>query len=371
MKKFQLLVLMVFSLNALGQTSVYFSTLSGYESNINRAPELLEQNGELLEGDDLFLNSYYQDFAFNFRYSKSWRQNVLRFYITPEYRSYFSEPEVNQTIFTSRIYHKYSFRSKSSLETSFQFKIKDRAGQNLDQNELNLPFGYRQFTLNSTYKYRLFKQNRSYVRLNLGNKKFNNSDSRSINYNFYGITSEFKIINWVNHLLHAYGAKIGLTNRDYRITNFSDNSNGDRIWRYFDASLFYRYPLNKKVFIEPRLSFQSRSDVTNSVFGYRQLRPEVLFQFKSNDWIVKINTSYSNRNFDAINASNEDGDPNGNLQFKYWRLRSNIDYSINKRLKIISEVSILDRNSNNLDITTSGFRTYSNNYYGIGLRYSF
>lgn len=371
MKIYHSILALLFTSLVTAQIEVKFSTYSGYERNINRAPTILDNGDDILEKEDLYMNSMYQDAIVSFKFLKTWKKSSLTAYLTPEVRYYFSEFDASQTILNSKIYYKYSFKKNLRWDSSFQYKIKDREGENLDQNELNLPFGYKLFTLNSGLRYRLFKNNRSYTKLVLGNKKFDNSASRSVAYRFYGIETEFKNIQWKNHLLHSYGVELGYSKRDYSITNFSDNSNGDRNWNYLDASVFYRLPFSKKMYIEPRVSYQQREDKTNSIFGYHQIRPEVLFRFQTKKWDYKMNINYSFRRFDNLTAENEDEDPIGNLTYQYLRIRSSLEYEFKENLNFLVDLSILDRTSNNTNITTTAFRSYSNNYVGIGLRYNF
>lgn len=356
---------------AYAQIQVNFSTFTGYESNINRAPRSLETENDFLEKEDLYSNSIYQDVIFSLSYLKDWKKSSFTAYVTPEIRYYFLETDANQTMLNTRLTYKYHLQKKLRWDTSLQYKLKDREGQNLDQNELNLPFGYQLMSGYTGIRYRLSKQNRSFTKLIAGNKRFDNSNRRSIQYNYYGVETTFKNVRWKNHLLHAYGWELGYTHRDYRITNFSDNSNGDRTWIYWDAAVFYRYPLSKHTYVEPRLSYQQRNDPTSNRFGYRQLRPEILLKHKSDRWLASINLNYSARKFKSLTADDEEGNLVGNLKYDYTRVRSNIAYKIRDKWSLLFEASILDRRSNNEDESTNAFRSYANNYAGIGIRYQF
>ena len=77
------------------------------------------------------------------------------------------------------------------------------------------------------------------------------------------------------------------------------------------------------------------------------------------------------REFALDAADDEDGNPVGDLQYDYLRLRTNLEYNINNKLSLVFESYLIDRNSNNTDLTTQAFRSYVNNYVGIGLRYNF
>lgn len=371
MKYYTLFLCLFVSSFLSAQIDFSASTLSGYENNINKVPDVLEVNGDILEREDLYMSSAYQDLIFRFKYIKKWNKSSFAAYITPQIRYYFSEQDANQTILNTRLTYKYDIRKNFRWENSFQYKIKDREGQDLDQNELSVPFGYKLMNLNSGLRFRLYKNNRTFVRLNYGSKEFDNSNSRSVMYNLYGINTEFKNIKWRNHLLHSYGVRLGYTNRDYQITNFSDGSNSNRTWTYIDAGVFYKLPISKQWYIQPELSYQKRTDKTNGIFGYSQIRPEVNISYESARFEINFMTSYTSRSFNNLNASNEDEEVIGNLDYDYWRVRANMEYILNKRFSLVFDGYLIDRVSNNTDITTTAFRSYTNSYVGFGLKYNF
>lgn len=371
MKYYPLILCLFLSSILSAQVDFSATTFSGYESNILQVPDLLEVNGELLEQEDLYANSAYQEMILRFKYSKEWGKHSFAAYVTPELRYYFSESDLNQTIFNARLAYKYNIKKNFRWENSVRYKIKDREGQDLDQVELSVPFGYKLFEMTSGLRFRLYKNNRTFVKVNFLSKDFDNSSTRSVMYNLYGINTEFKNIKWRNHMLHTYGIKLGYNSRDYQITNFSDNSSGDRTWNYFDVGIFYRLPLSKKLYIQPELSYQKRMDETNDRFSYNQIRPELTVSYRSARFEAKVITSYTNRSFSNITAADEDGNNVGDLQYDYLRLRTNLEYTFSNKLSLVFESYLIDRNSNNTDITTQAFRSYVNNYVGIGLKYNF
>lgn len=371
MKYYPLFLCLFVSSILSAQIDFSATTFSGYEGNILQVPDLLEVNGELLEQEDLYANSGYQEMILRFKYSKEWGKHAFAAYVTPEIRYYFTESDLNQTILNTRLTYKYNIKKNFRWENSVRYKIKDREGQDLDQVELSVPFGYKLFELTSGLRFRLYKNNRTFVKVNYLSKDFDDSSTRSVMYNLYGISTEFKNIKWINHMLHSYGIKLGYNSRDYKITVFSDNSNSNRTWNYFDAGIFYRLPLSKKFYIQPELSYQKRMDETNNRFSYNQIRPELTLSYQSARFEAKVITSYTNRSFSNIIADDEDGNPVGDLQYDYLRLRTNLEYNINNKLSLVFESYLIDRNSNNTDITTQAFRSYVNNYVGLGLKYNF
>ena len=259
----------------------------------------------------------------------------------------------------------------SDGRTAFSTKIKDREGQDLDQNELSVPFGYKLLNLSSGLRFRLYKSNRTFVKLNYSAKNFDDSSTRSVMYHLYRIHGEFKNIKWRNHLLHSYGVRLGYTSRNYEITNFSDDSRGDRTWNYLDVAVFYKLPINKQWTVEPEVSYQKRTDKTNTTFGYSQFRPELTLSYESAKFEAQINTSYTKRSFNNLTAQNSNNQTVGKLSYDYWRVKGAMEYSINSKVSAVFEGYLIDRNSNNTNVSTNAFRSYANSYIGLGIRYQF
>ena len=61
MKYYKLFLCLFVSSIMTAQIDFNASTLSGYESNINKVPSSLLSGGDLLEKEDLYMNSAYQD----------------------------------------------------------------------------------------------------------------------------------------------------------------------------------------------------------------------------------------------------------------------------------------------------------------------
>lgn len=362
---------LIFTVNSFAQTDFKVSTLSGFETNINRSPSSLEIDDELFTREDLHLNSFYQDVKLRFKYQKEWKYHSFSFLTTPKIRYYLTEFENNQKIFYGRLGHKYLLSRYTKWENSFSYKLKDRGGQDLDQNELNVPFGYNYFKLSTGIRYRLFKNNRSFTQLNYGRKQFDRSETRRVSYQYYTLKTEFRSVKWINHLLHYYGLEMSYTKRDYSILNFSSNNNDSRTWNYIDATLYYKHPFSKFFSIKPEISFQRRHDTNKNTFSYNQIRPEVNVSYEDARFLVELNGSYTYRKFDNVNARNSDEEITGNLEYNYLRIGYDLTYNLTNKLSLISEGYLINRNSNNTNINSGGFRSYINNYIGVGLSYNF
>ena len=124
MKYYTLFLCLFVSSILSAQIDFSASTLSGYESNINKVPDILEVNGDVLEREDLYMSSAYQDLIFRFKYSKKWNKSSFAAYITPQIRYYFSEQDANQTILNTRLTTSMIFVRISDGKTVFNIKSK-------------------------------------------------------------------------------------------------------------------------------------------------------------------------------------------------------------------------------------------------------
>lgn len=373
MKYYNILLCFIISISLpnFSQNKLELSTFSGFENNINKTPNRLIIDDEIIEKTEFQLNSFYQDFKVNYKYIKEWQKNSFALYLTPEIRYYFSEPEANTIIYYTRLAYKYNIKKYVKWENNIRYKVKDRSGQDLDENELSLPFGYQLWNIDSGIRFRMSKNNRSIIKLNYGDKKFDNTNSRNVSYQYYGFSGELKQIRWKNHLLHSYGVSFEYTKRNYTITDFEEESIGKRDWSYLNCSIFYKLPISKKWIIQPEIEYQKRTDNSNNSFGYIQITTELNLRYESARLSAKLSANYSSRKFENLSAKNSEEINVGKLRYNYLRTRFSAEYYLTNKLLLITEGYLINRQSNNSNINTNAFRSYNNNYIGLGLKYKF
>ncbi len=371
MKYYTTLLCLFFSAITSAQIEISVSSLSGFEANIYRTPDQFVEDDILLNKEDLHLNSIYQDVNTRFKYTKTWRYSTLKGYFTPKGRFYFSEPELNQLTLNAKLHYKYNFKNNLKWETNLIYRLKNRSGQDLDQNELGIPFGHSLANISSGLHFRLYKNNRTYAIANYGYKSFDKTSTRKVSYYKYGLDLEFKNILWKSHLLHSYGVTLGFNNRDYDITTFQNNTNRTRTWQYFKLGVFYKLPLNKQWSIKPMLSFEERIDKTNNQFGYKQIKPQLEINYRGEKFTGNFRANYTKRTFKTLTAQDIEEEEIGVLNYDYLRLKFDFEYKLNTNFSLASEVYALHRKSNNLNLNTTAYRSYNNNYVGIGMRYKF
>ncbi|MGY6647497.1 hypothetical protein [Wenyingzhuangia sp. IMCC45574] len=365
---------------SFAQTDISVATLSGYQSNILKMPDqFVNDEDELLNSDELYSSSFYQDVRLKLKYKHLKKKTAFKAYFIPENRFYFSEPDLNRLSIDTKLDYDYTLKKNLKWENELQYKIINQEGSDADNNELNTPFGYKQLTLNSGLRFRLYKNNRSFVELSYSKKDFDATETRELTYHKYGIATTFKNIKWKHHLLHSYGTTAAFYHRDYDILNFSDDEEDEeaeditssRIWQYLNLGAFYELPINKQWRITPQLEYENRMDQTNNRFGYSQFRPSVSVEYKSKRMKLNLKTSYANRKFSNLNATNQENKTVGKLVYNYLYVKFLASYKLNKKLSLIANTSFTNRISNNAILTTQAYRSYQRGYAGIGINYTF
>ncbi|CAM1343805.1 hypothetical protein [Tenacibaculum amylolyticum] len=354
--------------SAYCQVTTSISSFSGYERNIYKVPNSLLSEGTVLGENDLYASSIYQDILAKLTYEKIWKHSSLKFYVTPEMRYYFSEQNARRVLLNSRVKYTYNFNRNTKWENTFSFKKKDQKGQDLDANELSTPLGYDRLNLSSALIFRLSKRNRTSLAVHYGNKSFDASESRQISYTIYGADITWKQVQWKNHLLYAYGFNAGFSSRAYDIFDIEEEITNKRTWNYWNAEVFYKLPVHKKLAIQPSIGYEKRMDETNNQFGYDELNAAVKVKYKGERFNFSMYPSYGYRVFDELNIP---GTSSQKLRYHYIRANMNMEYRLNKKFLLLSRAYLIDRNSNNNDITTTAYRSYNNNYIGLGLRFIF
>jgi len=353
------------------QVKASLGTFLGYESNINKNPEQFLLDGVLMGEEKAYQNSFFQEVCSKIKYTKEWRKSDFKLYASPKARLFFSEPKANHWTLPLRIQFNQVFKKNIKWENNLKYKLRKRDGFDLDENELSIPFGYSDYLANTGIHFRLFKNNRTYVKGFYGIRDFDKSTAKDVKYNKYGGVLSSKKVFWKNHLQHSYGVKFGFANRNYTIKTLSDGKMNKRNWQYIDAELFYKYPLSKKTFIQPSISYQKRMDKSDSKYGYEQWKPAVKFSYKKKCFLIGLNASYALRIFNKITAKNSNDVVMGGLKYKYLKMKLNVEHPFLKKWYVTGEAYLNNRISNNVTNTTTAYRSYDNYYYGIGLKFKF
>lgn len=353
------------SITVNAQISTSISTSTGYESNINRLPNSYLSKGKLKGKEYLYQSSLYQEGVLKLSYKNAWENNEFRVYFNPEIKYYFSESSSKRILLNTRLKYSNSISKKMKWETNVIYKMREQEGQDLDEPELNTPRGYNLSSLNTGLRIRLYKNNRTYLRANYDIKSFDKSETREMMYHRYGVYGKFEHRSGTHHL----GVMASFLNRNYQFNYFTKNKTKTRTWQYLKGGIYYRFPLDNHFQLEPSVSYEKRTDITQNKYGYSQIRPGLAFLFKTQKLSASLKTSYTIRNFDVLQASSTKQKNIGNMNYNYTRIKFAGSYQLFKNLEIVSDMYLLDRKTNNTNLNTKSYRSYTNYYAGAGFRY--
>ncbi|NRB59615.1 MAG: hypothetical protein HRU50_06675 [Winogradskyella sp.] len=363
------LLCLVLSSFSYSQIDVSVSSLSGYESNILRAPNQIFIDDELLSEDEIYKSSFYQDIVGHLKYKKEARKSLFKISVKPQKRFFFSESESNRLIADFKLTYRLDIGKNSSWENSTQYFIKDQNGLDADENELGTTFGYNVVNLDSKLNFRLFENNRSFIGAHYGKKNFDPTETREVSYYKYGVNAGFKTVKWKNHLLRSSGINASFIQRQYNIetVNEDDDFNKEhRTWNLLSVRGFYKMQLSKTITIYPSLAYTKRLDLSDDRFGYNEITPKLYVSYSKEKLNLSLLASYAKRNFTDLIVNDNDL-----LSYDYLRLKCNTSYKFSNHWSFVSQAYFIDRGSNNENLSSMIFRSYNNYYLGIGLKYTF
>ena len=351
------------------QFEVSASTLSGYESNILRVPDRLLIDDEIINDDELYQSSFYQDVIAYLKYTRESRKSEFNISAKPQRRFYFSESDSDRLLLDLKTSFKLDIGKTSSWQSEAQYYLKDQNGLDADENEVGASFAYNVLNFDSQLNFRLYRSNRSFVGVHYGKKTFDPTETREVSYHKYGVNLGFKNVKWKNHLLRSYGITSSFIQRKYDIGTRSEDDEfvtENRTWNYLNTRAFFKIELSKFWTLYPSLTYEKRLDQSNERFGYNEWTPKVYLAYEKDKFKMSISGSYTNRRFTDLTVNESEL-----LTYDYIRCKVNLSYRLFNNISIISQAYYINRDSNNSDLSATTFRSYSNYYAGVGLKINF
>ena len=346
-------------------------TSTGYEYNIFKSPRTFIDMGTPVFKDSLYKNSIFQEIGFKYTAKKEWGKQQLSLRVNPIGQYYYSTSESSYFTLFSGLRYQYKFSKKTNWHIATRFNIKDREGENIDGSELNFPLGYRHFDVDTGLNFRIYKPNRSYVRLLYGNRKYHETEQSQLAYNIIGGQGVFRNVFKRNTGWHSYGVQLNYSikyfDRNLLLTGTKDSFN----WKEFSLGTFYRFPLTKTLDITPNVQYKKRADSNKDKFSYTQWKPSLLMAYKTKKTRLELTASYINRKYNTLQATNTAGTNLGVLQYRYYQLRLNGEYKLNKKLSLLINGYINNRQSNKTNENSIYFRGYDYFNTSVGVRYTF
>ncbi|WP_353779025.1 hypothetical protein [Winogradskyella sp. 3972H.M.0a.05] len=370
---FTLIGLSAFKINAQNWKGS-LETQSGYEFNILKNPKTLEIEDELMNRDDLWQNSFYQDVNGYVSYTYKASKNKLRWNASTRNRLYFEQQDFNRYKFTTAL--NYQFKSSevghTRWETDLEFQIKEQNIINNDEAFLRTPFSYKRYTLTTGLHFRPIKQNRTYLEVGFIHKDYDPTETRDFQYNALTAMLETKNVFWSNHKLHKYGVILNYQNRIYDERSLTGANITNRKWQYISGTAFYEFPITKQWSVEPEFSIMKRNDnTTQGNASYFQWSPTLSTSYKTGDWKLKARVGYRNRVYNDLQANTNEGLLTENIQYDYFTAYVDLERRLNKNLFLTLTASSINRDSNQTAVTSTAFRSYENHYIGLGLKWGF
>jgi len=354
------------------KTTIVIESLTGYENNIFKSPKsFLNSNGELLTDKQLYESSFYQTGDLKFIAKKEWRKQSISFRINPRGNYYYSENDASYFTIYSGIKYENILSKKTKWQIQSRYNFRNRKGDNVDGSELNFPLGYGHFDFSTGMHYRLYKQNRSFIKIIYGNRNYKKTNTNEISYNSLGVNTIFRNVYKRDAGWHSYGIEASFINKYFQQKNQVENTNEKFNWKDVSVGAFYRYPVTKKLDVKPLFTFKKRIDSKNDKFTYTQLKPSLNIAYKTTKIHFDVIGSYVNRKYKTLEATNTDWNKLGKLKYTYYQLKVVAKMKLNKKLSVVSKSYINNRTSNKTNMKSIYFRDYNYYYTGIGLKYTF
>ncbi|MFD0964000.1 hypothetical protein [Pseudofulvibacter geojedonensis] len=398
MKNCLVAFIMLFSSISIAQIKTSIIYFSGYEKNINKNPDLFLKventlvdddfiddelfDDELLENivesnyyieehttlreDRLYQNSFYSDLRAKISYKKEWRYSDFKFSLTPRSRFFYTQEKLNHFIIPGKVLYSFDIFKNIKWENNVSFAYKERKGFNLDENEAQVPLGYLDVTGNSIFHFKLFKRNKNFLAFHFGKRDFENTEKKSIYYIRYGAEISSKKRFKIRSLTHSYGFNARFSNRNYSILKKGKES--ELVWQYATLGAFYKAYLTKKTALSFNLDYNLRLDKTKNKFGYKEWSPSLLLSYKARKYSWSLRGTGIYRSFTTIKARDNDNNKSP-LVYKYFKANVNGSYKLSKKISLLIEASINNRETNNIITSSLAYRTYANFYSGIGISY--
>jgi len=373
MKHLLIFTCFLFAIESRAQIKTNFSIESsiGYENNIFKSPDSFLDNGALKDQNNLYKNSFYQEGGVRFFAKKKWKNQSLSFRLNPKGIYYYSEKKASYFTFLSGLRYSNELNKNTKWQMSSWYKIKNREGENIDGSELNFPLGNNHFGLATSLDLRLYKQNRSFVKLIYGNRDYKKSNGFDLSYNAIGMSTVIRNVFKRKTGWHSYGVEADFVNKFFQQQKTSTNTTAKFKWKDMSAGVFYRYPITKKLDLKPLFQYKKRIDSDKDKFSYNQFKPSINLVYKNKKISLGLTGSYTSRTYKTLEATDNNWDKLGKLNYRFYQIKLEGERELNKKLSITTNCFLNNRKSNKTNTKSIYFRDY--NYYNlsIGLKYQF
>ena len=146
-----------------------------------------------------------------------------------------------------------------------------------------------------------------------------------------------------------------------------DENLGERLWRYQQLDLRYKFQKWGDVQLETGLGFLNRSDILQERLGYRQVRAFTKLKYGQGPWKLTWTTSYTYRPYTELMAL---ADEEELLLHQYLRTSLTGSYSFKEDWLVILRTSTVKRWRNQSE-KAANFLPYFNAVVRVGIQRKF
>lgn len=357
-----------------GQSKIQFSseTQGGYEYNYFKSPKQILQNGTLLTEDDLISSSIYQDINLDFDYSKVWEKHRFRASITPRARLFYDNFDDSYWSLVARAKYDYEISRYTKLFSELNFRRMNREGLDGAQDVLINPLGYTNYGANAGVEFQPFTKHTTSVELFYNFRDFDKFGIRDLEFHEFGVQFKTEQKFKPSKRTHRIGVDGYFKKRLYDTFNASDViPNGKRDWSYIRLNPYYELPISRYFKIKPSFLYYVRIDNLEDRSGFTQLGPELKLRFKNDKTKIISNVSYITRDYKTLNAFDNNGQTGEKIEYQYVNFSLDLEHQISKQFFITTSLYSRVRSTNYTDISARSFRSYRNQYAGIGIKWVF
>ena len=221
-----------------------------------------------------------------------------------------------------------------------------------------------------------------------------------------------KVFRTSRRLYPKIGVAMQTRTRFYQKMNFSDtgdslaiidgtedleetaNSGSTFLWQYFNGRVFGKLPISKTSFFKATVDLEQRIDMSAGVAGYTQVKTGLLYQWKNDNTLFRVNTSYAPRFYNGRfvkiepddimdeddeafedealeDEADEDALPEQEpLRYQYLRAGLVVEQRIAGNFWGTASANFTQRFSNNAPEAKS-FRTFTNYMVRVGVKWMF
>lgn len=375
MNKYSIYILSAFLfsglwMNAQSRDYLDIKTLAGYEYNYFRSPKKVERDGILYSEDNVLASSIYQDFYLDYDLYYKWSKNQIKVGATPEARLFYENFDDSYWQVSSEVVFSRDLSENTEYNAEINFRKKDRQGLDGDLDVLLIPLGFVEYGAITGLEFSPFDNNVTEFEAFYNFKNYDNYGVRDLEYDEFGVNLDTEQVFEKNELTHVFGITSYLKKRLYNTFDASDEQpNGERDWSYFKLAGYYEYPLTKNFRVEPSFEYMQRIDNGRDRSGYTEYGPNLKLNFDNDRLDFWTTIEYLRRNYDAIEARDNNGSIGEFTQYGYTNFRLVGDYWLTKNWSMTADVYSKIRSSNYTDFSARSFRAYRNQYAGLGIKW--